>query len=346
MGTALCASREQGETVEETGIQFDVKKSTEDNWGIPHFTGRYAELRPLLDYTYHRMYHPKRIQVQDELIAKFSKPEENEEPLLPWVVFTAGAMGAGKGYVRDWMTKNGYWPIERFVIVDPDAVRQNLPEWPQYVAADSEKAGDMTQKEAGMIAELIGFAGLRDRRNVVFDGSLRDVKWYKSYFHRLRQNFPGIRIMIIHIIADRDTVLKRAEERGKKTGRVVPRETLIESMEATPISVQTLSHLADFTVRVENRTDAEPAVVREPGAPHPPESIPMSWDLFKTLWMNPDTDGDGILSKEEIHHAISLGLLTSDVLKSVDSTGDGRVSKEDLRKAKETAAKNAGIKFK
>jgi len=326
-------------------VPFNPNLSTEDIFSVPHFVGPYADIRPLLDYKWHKMYQASRMEVQDQIVAEFcAQAKVTSEQSLPWVVFTAGAMGAGKGFVRKWMNDNGYWPLENFVIVDPDAIRQVLPEWKDYVAADAESAGDRTQKESGLLAEILGYTALRDRRNVIFDGSLRNGAWYISYFQKLRQEYPGIRIMILHVVADREAVLKRAEERGRQTGRYVPQETLISSMEATPKSVGILAPYADFVCRVEN-IGKTPTVVREPDAPKPPASVEINWHLIKTLWKNIDMDGDGVLSTEEIETAIALGVLTEQVVKTIDTNGDGSIDLDEVRKAKCVATKNTTVHY-
>merc|ERR1719502_1194564 len=101
-------------------------------------------------------------------------------------------------------------------------------------------AGVLTQKEAGHIAEILGYKALGSRRNIIFDGSLRDHQWYTTYFQQLRERFPGIRIMILHVLADRDEVLLRAKRRGEETGRHVPVNVLIDSMESVPKSIERL----------------------------------------------------------------------------------------------------------
>merc|ERR1712216_451754 len=114
-----------------------------------------------------------------------------------------------------------------------------------------------------------GYKALGDRYNIIFDGSLRDHKWYTKYFAQLRQQLPGIRIMIIHILADKDEVLARAEKRGIETGRKVPTEIFLASMEAVPTSVRVLSPHADFVCRIQNTSGKEPDLQREPDAPYP-----------------------------------------------------------------------------
>jgi len=319
---------------------FDLTKTTEENWKVPSFVGDNSETRPLLDYDYHATYGHTRVQVQDDILRQLCNDQNSKSELLPWVVFTAGAMGAGKGYVVRWMDQNGYLPMEEFVVVDPDIIRQMLPEWDAYVNYDSESAGDKTQKEAGHIAEILGYKALRNRYRVIFDGSLRDAKWYMSFFERIRDHFPGIRIMILHILSEKDEVLRRAEKRGEETGRVVPKKTLLASMEAVPQSVHTLAPYCDFCCRVLNKAGQDPQVMREPDAPFPPRSVDIDWNTIKGLWVNPDTDGDGELSRHEIDELLQRGGITEKVVKSLDTDGDGKISKEEFRAAAIAADKN------
>lgn len=211
---------------------YSYKLSTEENYYVPYFVGKYKDIRPLLDLSYHRLYHATRCKVQDDIVDHFLGQAESDE-IMPWVIFTAGAMGAGKGHCMRWMDKHGYIPLKSFVTVDPDAIRQALPEWEGYVQRNPSTAGELTQKEAGLIAEILGYAALRGRRNVIFDGSLRDRDWYLSFFAKLRHEFPGVRIAVIHIMANREEVLARALARGHETGRHVPVELLEMSMQVS-----------------------------------------------------------------------------------------------------------------
>ena len=108
--------------------------------------------------------------------------------------------------------------------MDPDEIRRLLPEWQSYLDHDAEMAGERTRKEAGLIAELLTQIALRDGRNVLVDGSLKDSDWYKDYFLGLREEYGeiGLRIGILHITAPKEAIFDRARERSKITNRVVP----------------------------------------------------------------------------------------------------------------------------
>ncbi len=53
----------------------------------------------------------------------------------PWIVYTCGPMGAGKGYTLSWMSENGYFPLENIVHIDPDYFKRVMPEWHGHVAS-------------------------------------------------------------------------------------------------------------------------------------------------------------------------------------------------------------------
>jgi uncharacterized phage-like protein YoqJ len=70
---------------------------------------------------------------------------------------------------------------------------------------------------------------------VLVDGTLRNAHWYLEYFRNLRDEFPNIKIAIINVTAETETVLSRARKRALITGRVVPEKVIIESMHDIPV---------------------------------------------------------------------------------------------------------------
>ena len=89
--------------------------------------GRYAKIRERLDLAYHGNYVQKRQALQDLFIRDtVSGASAHAEP---WAIFTAGAMGAGKGHVIKWMSKRGHFALPDIVQIDPDVFRSRFPEW-------------------------------------------------------------------------------------------------------------------------------------------------------------------------------------------------------------------------
>ena len=54
-------------------------------------------------------------------------------------------MGAGKGYALSWMSRNGYFPLEDIVHIDPDHFKKLMPEWEGYTER-SDRAGDFCHR--------------------------------------------------------------------------------------------------------------------------------------------------------------------------------------------------------
>jgi predicted kinase len=268
------------------GEEYDYEKSTEENHAASNgddgeAIGEFEVHRETLDYTYHSRYSRDRQRLQDNIIRQLLRTvvEDakthmfSDRPMEPWVVFTAGAMGAGKSHCMRFLSEKGLFSLASFVQVDPDIIRFELPEMPGYLSRDKTTAGTLTHKEAGFIVEILTLAGLDSGKNVIVDGSLRDAEWNALFFERIRKDYPNYRIAIIHVVAEPEEVIRRAEARAEKTGRVVPKEKLLDTLEAVPRSVAKLAPLTDYTICI--KTDGpEPAILTEGE----------SWTTFAERW--------------------------------------------------------------
>merc|ERR1719387_2790954 len=103
------------------------------------FAESFADIRRSRDYSYHVNYTEARQLWQDEAIQSTIPQRDAHE--APWLVYTCGPMGVGKGYVLGWLSKHSYFPLEGVVHVDPDQYKMMMPEWPHYVQKDKASAG-------------------------------------------------------------------------------------------------------------------------------------------------------------------------------------------------------------
>jgi len=191
------------------------------------------------------------------------------------LVTLESAQGAGKSHTINWLVIKGLFPLLAFVSVDPDEIRRRLPEFSLYLQVCPDKAGELTRKEAGYIAEILTLAALQAGKNVLVDGSLRDSGWYTLYFARLRREYPNNKIAILHVVAPRDAVFQRAADRARKTGRIVPRETLELALDQVPRSVHVLAPLADYFCELNNAPGLDIEILTEG----------QDWDDFQVQWL-------------------------------------------------------------
>ena len=80
---------------------YDFTKTTTDNYGIPYkesstFHGKYPHIRELSDYSWHSNYSKERQLWHDKVVD--SVVVKTQPQATPWIVYTCGPMGAGKGY--------------------------------------------------------------------------------------------------------------------------------------------------------------------------------------------------------------------------------------------------------
>ena len=172
------------------------------------------------------------------------------------------------------LASRGLFPLQSYIVVDPDEIRSHFPEYHVYATQSPKRAGELTHREAGYVTEIVTAAAMERGYNVLVDGSLRDHEWYRKYFASLRGKYKKLRIAILHIIAPADSIFERAVNRGKDTGRVIPVETLEMSLKQVPISVKELAPVVDFFCEIDNSTSGE-VTIRTGG---------ITWDSFQEMW--------------------------------------------------------------
>jgi hypothetical protein len=211
--------------------------------------------------------------------AAIAKPRKR-----PWIVFTAGPMGVGKGYVLTKLHRAGVFPAGAFLKIDPDMIKGELPEMAGYLRANRDTAATKLHRESTQMADVLFEHALQRNMPVLVDGSLRDVAWYRQLFDRIHGDFPDYRIAIVHVTADRGVVHRRAADRAEKSGRAVPAELIDRSIEQVPESVRALSKLADAVYTIANN-DGKPLELVSTTA----EDV-KSWEDFAAQWERQDGD--------------------------------------------------------
>lgn len=203
-------------------------------------------------------------------------------PVCPWAVWTAGAMGAGKGHTMRLLKQAAsIFPSQAFVGIDPDEIKAVLPETPLYKEHNHPHASTMVHRESTLIAEVCERVAFAIGANLIVDGSLRDQEWYTGLFARYRKQYPAYRLAIIHVDAPPEVVRRRARERALMTGRSVPLSVLEAALAQVPPSVEALTPLVDLSVTIENADDESPPIFKEPWTCL---RFSRQWDAVRGAW--------------------------------------------------------------
>jgi len=266
---------------------YDFHRSTEDNYAVLRGDASdrtdssqltFAAERQILDYSYHAHYSCSRVALQDAIVQRAldaatstssrSKAEMSVSSgrctlKRPWIIFSAGPMGAGKSHVVNWLRKRGLLPVDDLVRADPDLFRTFLPEWEDYKAVNAETAGRLTQKEAGLLVELTTEAAMARGLSVWQDGSLQDVDFFRTRIENVRRSYPGYCIAMMYVIASEETIRRRVRQRGDRSGRVVPQADLDQSLLRTPLAFEALAPQADLALLMDNDDEFVSPSLRE-----------------------------------------------------------------------------------
>lgn len=246
----------------EIPASYDFTRPTNDpefNHGSRErcFVGRFRDIRERLDFNYHGGYTKSRQAWQDAVVS--SVMLRSEPKAMPWLVYTCGGYGTGKGFCMAWMSEQGLFPLTDVVCVDPDQFKKVMPEWEQYVKR-GEEAGSLCHAESAYMEEMVQALAMRNRQNIWIDGSLWNTEWYKGVFLDLKEQYPHYRLALFYIFASEARALARVEARSRSTGRSIPGEKVTTSLAGARSSVMELTPYVDFVARIDN--DGETPILR------------------------------------------------------------------------------------
>lgn len=213
------------------------------------FYGPFREVRERLDFSYHGNYTRQRQLWQDTVVG--SLIIRSEPKPMPWLVYTCGGYGTGKGFSLGWMSEHGIFPLKDMVCIDPDHLKRVMPEWHQYIIQGKD-AGSLCHAESAYMEEMVQALAMMNRQNIWIDGSLSNTEWYKGVFQDLKERYPHYRIAIFYIFATEEAARARIEARRRATGRGIPEEAVAPSLKGAKRSVVELTPFVDFVARIDN----------------------------------------------------------------------------------------------
>jgi len=241
-----------------------------------NFVGKYRDIREKLDYTFHENYTEERQLFQDTLIDqiisnytdnnsnnknKSNNRKDNSDGQRE-LIYTAGAMGAGKTHTLRFLDKEGWLGLDNFFMIDPDRFREMLPEYQHMKQTDRLNAAAFFHKESCILSEITFRFGCMQGYNIISDGSMSNTEWYIDEIKMIRELYPHYRITIIYVEADWERIVDRVDSRCKITGRCINKNKLRSVWSKVPESVGILKNYVDRYCHVVNN-DNPPRIVEE-----------------------------------------------------------------------------------
>lgn len=168
-------------------------------------------------------YTPERQELHDAIIHKaLEGHHESENP-------TMYLLGGGTASGKSSLLRSGQFGIpEDAVLIDSDAVKSNLPDYKEMVAAGDKNAAVYVHKESSDVSkELIKATAEKKYNGVVDTTGDSGMEYLEDKVNEMRAN--GHRVVANYATVNVETAIARSNKRGEETGRIVP-EALIRAI--------------------------------------------------------------------------------------------------------------------
>jgi len=163
------------------------------------------------------MYEDARVrEIHDPIVRHFLEGHKKAKG-TPKTLFMAGGSGSGKSTVRDGLEDKP----DDAVIVDPDAIKEMLPEYQEMVQEGDKRAAKLVHEESSDIAKRLMEEANKRGFNVIIDGT-GDSEPGKFSGKVDAAKAAGRDVKVVLVDIDTEEAIKRAMDRAKETGRRVP----------------------------------------------------------------------------------------------------------------------------
>lgn len=195
-------------------------------WDVPEFPETIPAGNPLLIHT-DGIKTPARERFRDAVAEKALQGVTPPEGRKPRVTFMGGGGASGKGWVRDILEKQGKISTENRVALDPDEIKNSIPEYQRIIDKGDSRAARMVHYESADIGQRIQDRAVERGLDVVNDVTLGNPHYAKESLRQFKD--ADYDVHLVGVTADPVDAVKRNFDRAQETGRYVPVDVQLEA---------------------------------------------------------------------------------------------------------------------
>lgn len=234
------------EKAKDKAPKFKVTK-TRRNW-IPHhpdMPNRTIDKFRKADGTY----KPERAALHNRIIDDFTRGKKpapaNRQKTA--IVMMGGTASGKTSLVNDVLKDR----VGTFVNVNPDDVKEELPEWKVGLDASAEDTAFVLHEESSDIAEQVYNEAIDKGLNLVVDGTGKKADRHIAKIQQLQKE--GYHVTLLMPDIDTEVAVKRADRRAERTGRFVPHKIIRESHHLIPENFERIARASDSFALFDSR---------------------------------------------------------------------------------------------
>lgn len=178
-------------------------------------------------------YSSERRKVHDQIFRELLndlKPPGSQ----PAVIFLGGGVAAGKTSISKMLVESFKENKEDVLHIDADKIKTMLPEYKKLIQASPEDMAVKLHYESSDIATDLYGQALKQKLNVILDGTMKDLERYQGYIAQAQEQNYNISAIIVDVSIEE--AMRRADIRYEIEKRRVPNEILRSSHQQVPLT--------------------------------------------------------------------------------------------------------------
>lgn len=140
-------------------------------------------------------------------------------------IFFIGGSGSGKGTIRELIQRHHL--DRQYVIIDPDVIKERMFTYQEALSKGIKSAATEVHEKSVKYATQLLIQTIHEKRSFIYDSTGSRFWIYEEQMQAARNQ--GMFVELIYVDTALENCLTRSEQRGIKTGRFIPKESVISS---------------------------------------------------------------------------------------------------------------------
>jgi chloramphenicol 3-O-phosphotransferase len=171
-------------------------------------------------------------------------------------VLYAGGAASGKSRLRDTLSLGDY------VIVNPDLIRERLPEYREMLEAGDAEAAALTHDEASEVAKLVTNVAIQLGKPLILDAvGANDNGQFSTKIRTLLG--LGYSVVVRYVTVPLELARSREQARALRTGSKVPDDVLIKGHREVSRGFLDIARISGVSLEVYDVTNEPPSLIAE-----------------------------------------------------------------------------------